>query len=73
MYSYASHEGQPVDLCLPRNVFSPNSDASITADRSGEASPRTVQGVCPPGGAKEPGGGQCSDCVTYCWSAYVVP
>ena len=44
--------------------FSPNPDASVTADGPGEAPSPTVQGVCPPGGAKEPRGGQREDCVT---------
>lgn len=45
-------------------MFSPNPDASVTADGPGEAPSPTVQGVCPPGRAKEPRGGQQEDCVT---------
>ena len=44
-------------------MFSPNPDASVTADGPGEAPSPSVQGVCPPGGAKEPRGGQREDCV----------
>ena len=42
----------------------PTPDASVTADRPGEAPSPSVQGVCPSGGAKEPRGGQQEGCVT---------